>query len=932
MKLDKDQEKIINSKADNICVIAGAGSGKALVNSTQVLTSHGYKPINMLHIGEEVYDRFGNICYVEGIFPQGAKQVYKIEFDNGVKIDCCKDHLWFVLEDKQSKPVIRNTSYIERYVNSKNLYIPTISPNASIKKLVLSKLNECFKIEADEYLLLHTEDDFWCNPEVSEFIQVINSLDNFSISATIPSIRLGDLLKCLELLGFVCTLSYSSNFYLDKRGRFVNRQETTIDAQRLNRLKIQKAIKTKEFEEMTCIKVSSDDESFIINRGIVTHNTTVLTEKVIKTIEENPLAKVVCITFTNLAANEMKQRIFNSVGQVDHIFIGTIHSLANKILGNYSDIEYTLLTPLEEYKIAKKLIKDIDISQKDLDQYMKNKREISLGHYYRSQISQNIDSEIFCKLEFIFDTAKRNEAGNLYNYAALHNYITFDELISLCRKYLDTSSEGISIDYLFVDEFQDVGLNEKEFIFSLNPKYIFIVGDDYQCQPKGTKITMHDGSIKNIEDVAAEEFVLTYNVSTASYRKNKVLANQKSYTDKLINIYNNQTEITSYTPNHRCYVELTNEKLKDNYVMYIAINSLGQCKLGLTKLFKDNKLFTCSLSSDVDKIWMLTNFSYKNIGESAIRYYSRMYNIPLDFTNIESSSLNNCLDAFHRSVNYPIMKQDFNRFIVNELVELRACNIVPRLFKLRSLTDSILITSTNITRCSKGKKIEVYGLNIDYDHNYIGDNYLTGNSIYGFNGGSPEHLRKIVNDDKFTTYKLTNNYRSIPKIVNYSNNVINTQADLIPKKCVSKTKFNFGSIYTTYGDEWDVIDILLKCRNNLKDWFILCRTNDDLVSISHRLYYKDIPYTTFKQSELKDIAAINAKLIENSVKLLTIHAAKGLESKNIIIFGKFPIVKTKNKILEDVVLKSMLPEEVRIFYVAITRAKENIYLISTLEN
>lgn len=932
LKLDKNQEKIINSKANNICVIAGAGSGKALVDSTQVLTSHGYKPINMLHIGEEVYDRFGNICYVEGIFPQGRKLIYKVEFDNDVTINCCKDHLWFVLEDNQAEPQIRDTSYIEEFIKNKNLYIPTISLNDCMKTLVLDKLQEYVKIEDEEYLLLHTEDDFWYDPKFFEFAQIISSLDYFRISTVMPSKKIYTILECLELLGFVCTLSYSSNSYMDKRGAFVVGEETTINVQRSDKLKIRNVTKTQEFKEMTCIKVSSNDESFIINRSIVTHNTTVLTQKVIKTIEEDPLAKVVCITFTNLAANEMKQRIFNSVGQVENIFIGTIHSLANKILKKYSDIDYTLLTPLEEYRIAKKLIEGTTIAQNDLDQYIKNKREISLGHYYRSQLSQNIDYEIFRSIDFIFNPNYGNKLGNLYNYASIHNYITFDELILLCRNYLDSSGNDLFIDYLFVDEFQDVGIDEKKFIFSLNPKHIFVVGDDYQCQPRGTKITMYDRSIKNIEDIIKGDCVLTYNTDTASYRNNKVLASQRAYTDKIINIYNNQTELTSYTPNHRCYVELTDEKLKDNYVMYIAINSSGQCKLGLTELFENNKLFVCNMPSDIDKIWILTTFSYKNIGESAVRCYSTMYSIPLHFANTELSYLNNCLNDFDLSIDYPIMKQNFSKFVVGGLIELRACNIVPLLFKLRSLKNSILITSTNIIKCSKGKKIEVYSLNVNDDHNYIGDNYLTGNSIYSFNGGSPDHLKELVKNNTFTTYKLTNNYRSIPKIVNYSNNVISTQDNLIPKKCVSKTKLNFGSITTKYGTIQDIISLLSKCKNTLKDWFILCRTNNDLVSISHKLYYNDVPYTTFKQSELTDSVAMNAKLCENSVKLLTIHASKGLESKNVIIFGKFPIVKTKNKILEDDVLQLMSPEEVRIFYVAITRAKENIYLISTLKN
>ena len=69
----------------------------------------------------------------------------------------------------------------------------------------------------------------------------------------------------------------------------------------------------------------------------------------------------------------------------------------------------------------------------------------------------------------------------------------------------------------------------------------------------------------------------------------------------------------------------------------------------------------------------------------------------------------------------------------------------------------------------------------------------------------------------------------------------------------------------------------------------------------------NIPCDSFKKSEL-DQAELNVKMKENTVKVLTIHSAKGLENKNVIVIGA----------------RAYNDEEKRICYVAATRAKETL--------
>lgn len=58
----------------------------------------------------------------------------------------------------------------------------------------------------------------------------------------------------------------------------------------------------------------------------------------------------------------------------------------------------------------------------------------------------------------------------------------------------------------------------------------------------------------------------------------------------------------------------------------------------------------------------------------------------------------------------------------------------------------------------------------------------------------------------------------------------------------------------------------------------------------------------------------------NTVKLLTVHASKGLENKNVLIYGNFPIEIPKYRKVNS--------EERKVLYVAITRAMDKLIILN----
>ena len=91
------------------------------------------------------------------------------------------------------------------------------------------------------------------------------------------------------------------------------------------------------------------------------------------------------------------------------------------------------------------------------------------------------------------------------------------------------------------------------------------------------------------------------------------------------------------------------------------------------------------------------------------------------------------------------------------------------------------------------------------------------------------------------------------------------------------------------------------------DWAVLARTNQEVSTISSLLKKEKIPFDTFKQGDLsKD--ELNTKMEQDTVKVLTIHSAKGLEFQTVIVIGA----------------RYYNAEERNVCYVAATRARDRL--------
>ena len=180
-------------------------------------------------------------------------------------------------------------------------------------------------------------------------------------------------------------------------------------------------------------------------------------------------------------------------------------------------------------------------------------------------------------------------------------------------------------------------------------------------------------------------------------------------------------------------------------------------------------------------------------------------------------------------------------------------------------------------------------------------------SIYRFAGATPDYILNLMDSPEVTTYDLTENYRNAPEILDFAKKQIRPLGidyldHSVPMREVSGRVITID--YSGEGIATTIKRYVAEGRSAYKDWFILTRTNAESEAILKVLARHKIPTDTFKKAQL-DNKGLKQKMREDTVKVLTIHTAKGLEADNVVVIG------ARNRDIE----------EKCIGYVAATRAR-----------
>lgn len=267
----------------------------------------------------------------------------------------------------------------------------------------------------------------------------------------------------------------------------------------------------------------------LILAGAGSGKTKVITTKIAYLIKEklvNP-QEILAFTFTNKAANEMKDRIFCILNEnIDRMYIGTFHSVCVKILRrNLSlpgyDKNFSIYDISDQKTVIKECINELNLDNKIFNpNYLQGKisslknEGISPKEYEKFAYS-SIDKKIF---EIYSKYESKMEENNAFD---------FDDLIIKTIELMKFDNQvkyyyQQKFQYVFVDEYQDTNNIQYELIKLLSQKHknICVVGDADQSIYKWRGANINN--ILNFENdfVDSKKIILSQN-----YRSTKNILN-----------------------------------------------------------------------------------------------------------------------------------------------------------------------------------------------------------------------------------------------------------------------------------------------------------------------------------------------------------------------------------------------------------------------
>ena len=256
-------------------------------------------------------------------------------------------------------------------------------------------------------------------------------------------------------------------------------------------LKIDELDAFKKLNEVQKEAVLHDNGPLLVLAGAGTGKTGVLTTRLARILMENMAlpGEILSVTFTNKAANEMKSRVGNLIGDMvtGLKWLGTFHSIGAQILRQYPEKVglkngFIILDTDDQLRLLKQIIKEENIDDKkwsakgllSLIDKWKNK---GLGP---NQISSD-DGDYFANGKGKVLYKKYQEQLKFFNAA------DFGDLILECIRLFNENPDILEsfqnhFKYMLVDEYQDTNTSQYTLLKLLSGKWknICCVGDDDQ--------------------------------------------------------------------------------------------------------------------------------------------------------------------------------------------------------------------------------------------------------------------------------------------------------------------------------------------------------------------------------------------------------------------------------------------------------------------
>ena len=222
--------------------------------------------------------------------------------------------------------------------------------------------------------------------------------------------------------------------------------------------------------------VLDESPACLVNANVGSGKTTVLTAKVRYLCEQKGVAPkdLMVLTFTNKAANEIRERLEDLTGKEEDLWFGTFHSVALRMLQTILPVEelgytkeFQVCIPEEEMQMAQQLSTEQNLQIKYKNR-LKKRLDQSRQKSGRKPKDYGDDFERLCTL---LEEEKKKQ-----------NKMTYEELILHTGQLLQSHPEILRPLWLIIDEVQDCDQSQLDLLDSLMGKdsHLFAVGDPNQ--------------------------------------------------------------------------------------------------------------------------------------------------------------------------------------------------------------------------------------------------------------------------------------------------------------------------------------------------------------------------------------------------------------------------------------------------------------------
>ncbi len=228
----------------------------------------------------------------------------------------------------------------------------------------------------------------------------------------------------------------------------------------------------------------------LILAGAGSGKTRVITYRIAYMLRKHNVApsSILAITFTNKAANEMRERIEGLVGeQSKYIWCGTFHSIFARLLRRHADLlgytkNFSIIDTDDQLKLVKESMKELDIAD---SQFKPKSIQIEISNAKNRFVGVDEYSLLAGKEYFLGVVAKIYK--KYQEKLIANNAMDFDDILVNMVRLLDQNPDICELyrakfRYIMVDEYQDTNEPQYRAIMKLakGNDNICVVGDDDQ--------------------------------------------------------------------------------------------------------------------------------------------------------------------------------------------------------------------------------------------------------------------------------------------------------------------------------------------------------------------------------------------------------------------------------------------------------------------